>query len=1071
MSTYVHNDRVTYPTNCLGTIQVSTMLGTSQSPADVALGISFLRNVYTIHQMAAPTSPGTVDTGAATPRIAIAGLTNPTLALTEFQNVRGLNLTPNGRGRETPAMTGTSAESLSTVTKIMLGLGLFLGAVIVIFAARWFVLRRRFERMRREGKLSTDGHGISRSGSLWTRDGVAGVVDVIRRKTTLRTKKRREQKQGLGGWREVSEVGHEEGLSGAVATKSAIGHGGGGDSSGRSEHESAVRYAAAPTIERDRRPEERQGTGPFAGFSLWTFVGAKRLLGPKPAKGRYARTANPGLPGELEMEGGLVPPVPPIPEGLLTEDQLRAQRFAAHQRRTKQEKESSVWSDVTWIDRGDGTLVPAGMAGTAGAGGSQQHGTDEFGGRRTYAYPGTPNETVVGTPGGKRNEYGFPKGQGDSDDESTEKESTLHGSPFVGKSSSREALPLLPLADPSVPIHQRTGSGGQPRHGPFPPLELHHPPRMDSSGIITSSPYPMTPAAGTSTPPATDSFNPYSIPTTIPASPQPQPTLVHPARERITLAMEPSLSPLTEVNSSEFPSTNRASISTLLSKGAGGAANVANRISQEAGVERQNSISTLMSAESEVLVPLPISFMNLPHSESPPRVDRELLRGFDFSQPTSPPRPSQTLPVQRTAPFAHPLATSHTLPPQLPTSDNRHPPFVPAASGPAPLPTRVNNPPPPTRTNNPFDLLALDDFAIGPASKDSRFPSLGPAAKDSRFPTFASASRPVMTATTSADSFRPTSVAVPDEAARPRLRMRATDLEPRPQSEAIGFGSGPVGPLKVHEHPWMKPRSQSGGNTSLPPMNRPIVAAAPVPIPAAPAEPTMHDFAPPHEHRPGRPEQRTLPVMGNPQRSPPLHKTSEPASSSMGPRSRGPRPMVAGPRSSRSTGSTGSAQSQHSPPIPGSRQGTNYDSPLPLGSSPSATSPGATSSNSSLPPGARAPSDPFLHHHLPSIPGSSTASTSPSTNLPTIPSAFSHPTQPRTTPSRYEASATRGPPSRSVTAESDPEAAYGGMASESDAASQAGWREEAAKTAGFAGVGARSRFTGAMDPSPFEDRP
>ncbi|KIM21170.1 hypothetical protein M408DRAFT_333632 [Serendipita vermifera MAFF 305830] len=1104
MSTYVNNDRTGNPTNCLGTLQVSPMLGTTQSPADVALGVSFLRNVYTVHHLASTTTGGGTTTSPI-PNLAVAPLTNPTLALAEFQNVRVRNLSPSGAGAAPPPMSGSPAESLSTAGKILLGVGSFLACIIILFAARWFVLRRRFNRLRAAGKLSSDGHGaLSRSGSMWTvRDGVAGVAEMIRRKTTLRAKKRRQQKErGLGGWRPVSEDGHaEEGLEGAVATKSAIGHGGGRSEftheSRRAEGTSGIRYANAPVIDREmgRRPApEREGTGPFAGFSLWTFVGAKRLLGPRQTKGNYARTANPGL-GDHELDG--IPPVPPLPplDGLLTEDELRAQRFAEHQRRVQRENASSVWSDVTWVERGDGTLVPAGTPGATG-GKHLRHNTDEFGERRSYGYVGTPNETVFGNTAPGKGDY-FPKGQGDSDDESTEKGSTLHGGVDMMRKGgpplnnpSREGLPLLAGGGsvPSLPYapgsHSRSGSGGsgQAKHGPYPSLEMHHPPRMDSSGIITASPYPMTPAQGSggtppssNTPPnlpstpnygSSDAFNPFSIPTTIPAAPTP--LLVHPAKLRAALAVEPNLSPLTEVNSSEFQSTNRTSIMSFVQQGPTGE----NRKSQEKP-NRQSSVSA-MSMESEVLVPLPISLMNLPRSSTPPPLPvdvnaRELLRQFDFTQSRSPPpQILHSVPVPKAAPVVQPPPTSQTLPPQ-PVSKPFYPPSAPVA----PVPIKHTTAPTPARTNNPFDLLASDDFALGPVSKDSRFPSLGLGAKDSRFPTFESAPRPGITGdsrTSSADQVRPVAapITAPLDEARPRLRTRATELEPRPQSEAISFGAAPglpAGTVGVQERPWMKHRAQSGGNASLPRMNPPAETAVAAPV-LARQPPAVDDFTPPHEYHPARPEQHTLPTVPSQQRSPPLHRTSEPASSSMGPRSRGPRPMVGGPRSSKSTGSSSSTQSPHSPPASGSRQGTNYDSPLPL---PSASSPGASTSSSSLPPGAQPPSDPRPYHRLPSIPSHS-SSTAPST-MPTIPSLSTHAPHafPPVPSSQYPPGATRGAPSRSATGETNPEAAYGGMESGDGAASN--WREEAAKTAGVAGVGARSRFTGAMNPSPFDDRP
>jgi hypothetical protein len=1038
MSTFINNDRQANPTTCLGTLQLSQALGTNTFPAEMALGISFLRNVYTVYSIGSasyytdgPPSNAFGEDDGGTPQMAVLPITNITLAMAEFNNVRILNLTPDG-DKNQPQVDDNSSATMGTLGKIMLGIGSFIAVCILLFLIRWIVLSRRFKKQHGFSP-SILGHGDGGGSEIGHQ--VREFAEMVRRKTTLRLSRRRRKKGGMKIIVEPSEEAVPENIAGEVATRSAIGHDMENNAISEMGHARTGSGGSA----------HRQGSGPFAGFSLLTFIGARRLgfSGPK-----YQPAHNPAnSPYEMNNLGR-------APDGVPTEDELRQQRFEEYQRKKREEIEwrrrqndTSVWSDVTWVATGDGTLAPVGAANP----------------------PLTPNETVVGSTT-HLNQYGFPKdvddfgaynpkgGRNSSDENggSTERGgSTLHGSPeYYGKgtvgsmnqrgrmsgalveegagasgrrsrsaSRDRENAPLLNSSTTSVPLwvqpSQASGPEGllpQPvhrTHRSVPSLELNRPHREDSTKGFTSSPMPIVPdsAGGNSsrgnTPPlqisgteqnpaqAPGGFNPYDIPVTVhaPSVSTPSTHLVMPHRERPTLAVEPSLSPLTEVNSSEFLSTPGGTVANRISAIPSNRTSLMGAIlgshatlnpdqqGERNSLERQSSIGSSM--ESEVLVPLPISLMKLPRSWSPPsttmKLEDEEPQPLPVAKPptiVAPPRPFESN-TTAAPPNTRIASVMNSSPLAQPPINN---PILPKVTGGQSL--SLSNPPrvptgtqPDNRSRNPYDILGFDDFGL----RDSRFPALGSLGSgDSRFPTFAqpptaastAQQRPPNIRSVSASPSRPASMAVPDTTVRPRPRMTEPNL-PRPQSEAyLQGGSRSENPPISRPVPQEKPRSQPNDMPRMQPMTRPnqhqptppFVQPSQAPIESflenkvteTPEHEDMRDFLPSHPHK-GPREQHSLPAIGSSRAAPPHTHTTEPAASSMGPRSRGPRPM--GSSSSIGVASTSGPRPRASSST--STQGRTSQSSQGVSESP-VTRPqmSTSSSNSSLPPGAMVPSPP-----------------------------------------------------------------------------------------------------------------
>ena len=127
------------------------------------LGVPFLRNVYTVMAYTPPNSDGTFpDVGNATndggagqvvkPRLGLLGLTDPTVALQEFNTVRVLNQpiesgVPSSSNSGSNGNTRTVGKShISVGIWVLIGLAAFCALCGGLFAIRYFLFRRRFRR-------------------------------------------------------------------------------------------------------------------------------------------------------------------------------------------------------------------------------------------------------------------------------------------------------------------------------------------------------------------------------------------------------------------------------------------------------------------------------------------------------------------------------------------------------------------------------------------------------------------------------------------------------------------------------------------------------------------------------------------------------------------------------------------------------------------------------------------------------------------------------------------------------------------------------------------------------------
>ena len=144
--------------NCIGIIQSSdTVLTNPTSPVgDMILGVPFLRNVYTVMAYEPPDSDGNFDNGTTagptdasvqtsiSPRLGLLNLTNPTVALQEFHNVRVLNQPPGGGTSATAEADG--GKKLSVGVDVLIGLVGFVLLCFALFAVRWCIGKRKWER-------------------------------------------------------------------------------------------------------------------------------------------------------------------------------------------------------------------------------------------------------------------------------------------------------------------------------------------------------------------------------------------------------------------------------------------------------------------------------------------------------------------------------------------------------------------------------------------------------------------------------------------------------------------------------------------------------------------------------------------------------------------------------------------------------------------------------------------------------------------------------------------------------------------------------------------------------------
>lgn len=141
---------------CVGLIQQEQTLDNPESVADIILGVPFLRSVYMVMAYQLPDSNGIISNGSAdantiAPRLGLLNLTNPTIALEEFNTVRvdnePLSSSPSASNSSS---SGGSSSSNSSGSKLSPGLDAlfailgFFGLCALLFVARWIVLRRKY---------------------------------------------------------------------------------------------------------------------------------------------------------------------------------------------------------------------------------------------------------------------------------------------------------------------------------------------------------------------------------------------------------------------------------------------------------------------------------------------------------------------------------------------------------------------------------------------------------------------------------------------------------------------------------------------------------------------------------------------------------------------------------------------------------------------------------------------------------------------------------------------------------------------------------------------------------------
>jgi hypothetical protein len=137
---------------CVGLIQTGGgAMDTSPGGTDMILGVPFLRNVYTVMAYDNPDASGAFPTSSDPnilhPRVGLLSLTNATLAMQEFNNVRLLNQPLSSGNSSSPSSGATSSTG-----KLPVGVGVLLALVGVmvacgaLFGLRWFLVRRQLRR-------------------------------------------------------------------------------------------------------------------------------------------------------------------------------------------------------------------------------------------------------------------------------------------------------------------------------------------------------------------------------------------------------------------------------------------------------------------------------------------------------------------------------------------------------------------------------------------------------------------------------------------------------------------------------------------------------------------------------------------------------------------------------------------------------------------------------------------------------------------------------------------------------------------------------------------------------------
>ena len=153
------------PTNpnsqtCIGMIGVDdpAFSNPSSDIGDIILGVPFMRNVYTVMAYQVPNDNGqfTGDTssdGSASqvihPKLGLMGLTDPKTAMNEFQTVRVYNEPLSTAGSQN-APISTGGKKMSVGIDVLIGLVGIFGVCVVLFFARWFLTRKKWNAVARD---------------------------------------------------------------------------------------------------------------------------------------------------------------------------------------------------------------------------------------------------------------------------------------------------------------------------------------------------------------------------------------------------------------------------------------------------------------------------------------------------------------------------------------------------------------------------------------------------------------------------------------------------------------------------------------------------------------------------------------------------------------------------------------------------------------------------------------------------------------------------------------------------------------------------------------------------------
>ncbi|KNZ79970.1 Saccharopepsin [Termitomyces sp. J132] len=139
-------------TFCTGVIQAADSVFTAPTvPADIILGVPFLRNTYTVMAYEPPDDAGTFGASGDSikPRLGLLGITDPARAMDEFHTVRVLRQpvsTSNSSSLPLSSNTGATPQHLSIGLIVLISLLGFFALCLGLFGVRWCVTRRRFQR-------------------------------------------------------------------------------------------------------------------------------------------------------------------------------------------------------------------------------------------------------------------------------------------------------------------------------------------------------------------------------------------------------------------------------------------------------------------------------------------------------------------------------------------------------------------------------------------------------------------------------------------------------------------------------------------------------------------------------------------------------------------------------------------------------------------------------------------------------------------------------------------------------------------------------------------------------------